>query len=113
MRYKNTILEKNQNILGLLNLQYISNSSIIFKFPVSSMASLYITNNVDGFRNVRMINRVNDTSNFYISKICKLWFFNIRVANHAAVSVFYMKNMLLSYYIFAFYCNFIFLLQKY
>src|ERR671911_2425132 len=74
MRYKNTILEKNQNILGLLNLQYISNSSIIFKFPVS-VAYLYIVNNVDGFRNIRIINRINDTSNFYISKRCKLWFF--------------------------------------
>ncbi len=69
---------------------------MIFKFPVS-VASLYIANNVDGFRNVKMINRVSDTSNSYISKICKLWFFNIQVANQAAVSVFYMKNMLLPY----------------
>jgi hypothetical protein len=84
----------------------MSNSSIIFKY-LARVASLYIADNMEEFRNVRMINRINDTSNFYILKICKLSFFNIQVANHAAVSVFDMKNLLLSHYIFDFYCNFI------
>src|ERR671915_464940 len=112
MRNKNTILEKNQNILGLLNLQYISNSSMIFKFPVSG-ASLYIANNVDGFRNVNMIIGLVIRVISISLRYANYGFFNIQVANHAAVSVFYMKNMLLPYYLFDFYCNFFFLLQKY